>query len=514
MKLFKKSTLGLALTAALTGGTMMGISTTAQAVNVAADGLGQVMVFPYYSTRNGWATYFNVTNTSETHTILAKVRWREGYNSRDVRDFNIVLSPNDVWTAATVNRADGAGMVTTDQSCTFPELPIIDDNGTPNVLHDDLTGIDFTNLAYTQFGSADNRDKGPEGLDRTREGYFEIIEMGSITQTTALTNARSIAVNAKHAKVGNNTAMPNNCDVVRNMLRSPAVETTVLQIEPPLNVLKGRSVLINGSEGIAAGYDPLTLANFFQGTGVGSNLYRDPDDARPSLIDAFPPTAQIIDDETASYVTYNGTPLTADAVSALITRSAVINDYNIRTDSQTDWVLTFPTKNFYVDKAFSSTATFAAIGSSGTAPLYPFDSSVNGERFSGTQVGKSCFDVNIGIWDREEFDAPPEQVDDSFSPREPDQVSAQNRMCYEANILSFGQSDLFGSNLRKSLFESDPSQLPGENGWAKLTFGTAGASLPVIGMRVETRNRGDATVNYGFANDHAYKGGTFSPASE
>lgn len=492
--------MSLALTAAVAGGALMGLSAPAQAVNVAADGLGEVLVFPYYSTRNGWATYFNLTNTSD-RTVIAKVRWREGYNSRDVRDFNIILSPYDVWTAATVNTENGAGMVTKDNSCTFPELPSRGDG---------LTGIDFTNTAYTLVNSEDNRDYGPEDLNRTREGYFEVITMASIPQDTTLVNALTIANNAKHNLVGGNAAVPQNCDVVRSMLRDPLVNATRTQIEDPKNVLKGRAVLINGESGIAAGYDPLTLANFYQPVGPGNNLYRDPDDARPNLSDAVPPESVVIDDNTASATTLGPFPYGADAVSALIQRTAVINDYNIKTDSATDFVLTFPTKNFYVDKAFAATATFASIPSTGVAPLYPFDTQVNGERFSGTQDGKSCFDVNVSIWDREEFDTPPDQVDDSFSPREPGQTTAQNRMCYEANILSFGTSDLFASDLRKSLFEADPSQLPAESGWARMTFGTDGAALPVIGMRVETRNRGDATINFGFANDHAYVPGIFA----
>ena len=66
----KTASLSLALAAAMTGGVMMGTSTSVQAVNIAQDGLGEVLIFPYYTVRDGWATYFNVTNTSDK-TVIA-----------------------------------------------------------------------------------------------------------------------------------------------------------------------------------------------------------------------------------------------------------------------------------------------------------------------------------------------------------------------------------------------------------------------------------------------------------
>ena len=494
MKLFKKSAMSLALGAAVTSGAlMMGVSAPVQAVNIAQDGLGQVLVFPYYTTRNGWSTLFNVTNTSGK-TVVAKVRWREGVNSRDVRDFNIVLSPYDVWTAVTRNTADGAEIVTPDNSCTFPKL---EDRG------GGLTGVKFTNLAYVKFGNQDNRDKGAEDLNRTREGYFEVIEMGVIdNKNSNSAEAGRIATNAKHSKAGGNVAFPKSCTVVRSVLRDPRFESA--DLDRPENVLKGRAILVKGAEGIAAGYDPLVLANF-----ASSQIYSPPQFKFPDLGSGDAEAIIINDNDPENVIKLNpvSTPAVTtgqDAVSALISRSAVINDYNVTGDSQTDWVLTFPTKNFYVDRAFSATSTFAQIPFGGVAPLAPFATAVNGEAFSSRADGKSCFDVNVSMWDREEFDAPDETIEDEFSPREPGTAANQNRLCYEANILSFGDSDLFGSNLQKSLFKGNEAGLPGLSGWAKVTFGKQGAALPVTGMRVEIRNRGDATVNYGLANDHAY----------
>ena len=93
----------------------------AQAMNVSQQGLGQVLLFPYYTVRNGYDTLLSVTNTS-ANTVVARVRFREALNGREVAAFNLVLDAHDVWTgAATSNAAgDGALLRTYDRTCTAP----------------------------------------------------------------------------------------------------------------------------------------------------------------------------------------------------------------------------------------------------------------------------------------------------------------------------------------------------------------------------------------------------------
>ncbi len=485
MKLFKKSTMSVALTAVMAGGTLMGLSAPASAVNIAHDGLGDAMVFPYYTVNEGWSTFFNLTNTSD-RTVVIKVRWREAHNSRDVRDFNVILSPFDVWTAATVPvDGGGAGMITSDNSCTFPELQPRG-NG--------LTGIDFTNAAYT--GS--DADTGPTSISRANEGYFEVFEMGTIDNETATGVTAIVATNAEHgpAAASNNTAVPLNCDVVRSVLRDDSVDFQN-NLLPNQNNLKGRAVLINSANGVAAGYDPQVFANF---NTIVPN-YQAPAQTTPNWAEAQPPVGTFIEDNTGAPVTTVVVNSPADPVSGIIARTAVINDYNVATGSETDWVLTFPTKNFYVDGR--NTFNSANFNNPLAASLPPFDAaSVGGELFGATpaSLGESCFTVNVNLWDREEFSSFTPTVD-SFSPVQPG-FTPRAELCYEANILSFGESNLFGSQVR-----AVQGGLPGDNGWAEVTFGDGEAALPVVGMRVEQRNQGNATVNFGFANTHAYRRG-------
>ena len=159
------------LYAALAGlGALSGMG-AAEAVNLAPEGLGQALIYPYYTVRNGangfaYNTLLSVVNTTASAKAV-KVRFLEGKNSKEVLDFNLFLSHEDVWTATVVATATGAAVTSSDQSCILPtQLP--------------AAGQPFVNFAY----SGDGAD---QSLDRTREGYVEILEMATFpdNSTTA-----------------------------------------------------------------------------------------------------------------------------------------------------------------------------------------------------------------------------------------------------------------------------------------------------------------------------------------
>src|SRR3954451_5815875 len=158
------------LYAAVAGLSALGVTGAAQAVSVNPDGLGQALVYPYYTVRDTgsvvgapYNSLLSVVNSTASAKAV-KVRFLEGKNSREVLDFNLYLSPKDVWTAAVLPTADGAGMFTADKSCTTPSFASTTASA-PQL---------FVNYAY----SGGNDDGAGTTLDRTREGYIEIIEMG------------------------------------------------------------------------------------------------------------------------------------------------------------------------------------------------------------------------------------------------------------------------------------------------------------------------------------------------
>ena len=102
MNTFKKKS----LYAALAGVSALGATGAAQAVSVNPDGLGQALIYPYYTVRDKvagapFASLLSVVNSTASAKAV-KVRFLEGKNSREVLDFNLYLSKRDVWVAAVI----------------------------------------------------------------------------------------------------------------------------------------------------------------------------------------------------------------------------------------------------------------------------------------------------------------------------------------------------------------------------------------------------------------------------
>src|SRR5258707_716240 len=98
-----KRTLAIAVAAALGASAPSG-----EAVILNPRGIGQVLVYPYY-TVNHQQTLVSVINTTE-HGKALKIRFREAYDGRDVANFNVYLGPYDSWVGAVFDTSeDGTG---------------------------------------------------------------------------------------------------------------------------------------------------------------------------------------------------------------------------------------------------------------------------------------------------------------------------------------------------------------------------------------------------------------------
>lgn len=172
MRKFKLSRIALAVAAA-------GAVGSASAVTVNPDRTGQVVILPYYNVNNNFVTNVEIVNTQNEYKIV-KVRLRESGNSQDVIDFNIYMSPHDVWKGVirpvqrTVNgeTVTRANLVSADTTCTLPRNDAsLTINGVSG-LKLNSTGWDM-NVVYPDVTDAD-----------AREGYIEIIEVGNIDTDT------------------------------------------------------------------------------------------------------------------------------------------------------------------------------------------------------------------------------------------------------------------------------------------------------------------------------------------
>ncbi|MFO7640902.1 MAG: hypothetical protein R6X17_06455 [Candidatus Competibacteraceae bacterium] len=600
---FRRNKLALAMAAALGGAALL--SSPVQAVNLAEDGLGDLLIFPYYTSRGGWDTQLNITNTSSVAAVAFKIRMREALNSRDVLDFIVILSPNDVWTATiTAAPTGGARLVTRDKSCTVPELPLLNAEG--------LRGQNFFNAGYTGVSA----DTGPTGIDRTTEGYIEVIQMGhtfgtylyeSVLTTTppslgaviAPTDAAAVipstATNifalTKHNNVGDNQARPTCGSALRAALNpaspapgnlyNPPLNIDVLrQFGEPINVLKGNYSLVNAAGGVAAAGTAVTLANFFNLTTVDgpggpasatvpgstpvpgatppggpanqllagrASLLFAAGGLLPNLDQVYPPVGFIRPDTPGQGV--SGLQIGAgftrpmDAVSFVLTRSAAVNQWSVNPGfgARTAWVVTFPTKKFYTDQAVNandpnaSLAPFingqntgygAAVGEQLTAGIPPFANLVRADSDAGKVFG-ACNEVGFKLWDREEF------TDTTPAGFSPPTAGTSTSLCYETNVISFGQFNLLSSKPANAQGTGGPlvnvssANLPANTGWLRLVLDQDPAAssstvsplrgLPTVGFAITRRAVGAIDSNFATLWDHAYErslgsqGGITSP---
>ncbi|HEX5123382.1 MAG TPA: hypothetical protein VFV97_09045 [Rhodanobacteraceae bacterium] len=401
-------------------------SGAASAVALNPRGVGQVLIYPYYTVNAGQDTLLTLVNTADT-AKLVRVRFLEGYNGRTAFATYVFLSAHDVWTAAISEVADdgGAKIATADASCTYPPLA----GGTEAFSDFDFAGA----LA----------DTGPTSITRTREGSIEVVEAGDIVPGSATETAIT------HAQNGLPGGGVPPCTFATGAGTQPI---DLADLTPPTGGLYGSGAIVNVLQGTFFAYDATALDGFTDDVPV--------DDLRdylePSLDQAHsgesPATAR-------AYVPVDGVGNVAldfdngiDAVSAVLMAPSLYNEFLIDPGlgANTDWVVTFPTKRFYVDE-----------------DRYPHASGLPFvEPFGSTVAGQSRLTFALTAWDREELS--PEASGCGFIC--PGQ--SPNNLPYEVNVYGFlnagpgTPSGVLGSVL--TFFYGDPPTLSalGNEGWA------------------------------------------------
>ena len=393
MNTFKKKSLHAAVLAGLGA---LGAAGTANAVNINPEGLGQVHIFPYYTVRNGNVTAMSIVN-SNNETKIVKVRFLEGTNSREVLDFNLWLSPNDVWTGVVIPTAAGARLETGDNSCVTPSDLFGNATG---VIRSDGLGLainDFKNYQYTG-ALVDNATLG--SLDRTREGYMEVIEMGVVIDPV-LTGF------VKHNAAG----VPANCAALDafdalSTAAAPAVKLpgalvgatrSTQYLAPPSGGLFGRASIINSANGTNYAFGTTALDAWFNPPIPVVPPYSASGNVNPSLSNAqgLDTTSLVfVSDQPAGFGFPASQPgvvratwaTSVQAVTSVFMRSDLLNEFltDAATVSRTDWVVTMPTKR-------------DLIGVGTGTPSRPFSNN-----FASATATGACDAYLLAIYDREE----------------------------------------------------------------------------------------------------------------
>lgn len=525
---------GAASAAVITGtGVANGMTTTnATTLQISDAGVGHNLLVPYFNAQNGNMSVFHVVNTDQVNGKAVKVRFRSASNSDDVLDFQLFLSPGDVWTGAVTADADGLAQITTaDNSCTVPALQknvpqkFVTDRLNPNIV------------------PADKRNQ-------TREGYVEIFNMADIpVNTTGTTAAPTLYQAIKHVNgvapcsvagspartLLNNTAVTNYTDEVvartagfdtpstglmgdwyiinvpQTTTYSGAATSVAARIAQNNNAnARGNFVHFPQTNAVATGTvnnftaDPLFRSGSFPASSTSSTATYGGPIATPVLQASF---YDLPDMSTPYTVASAGgaavTPLTQAALlTQALAVTSVTNQYatDASISAKTDWVFSMPTRRYSVAANYAATGTNAAgTAVSGiAAPAYRLFSQLNTgaagvEWFrpgntSVDSVGNICVNAQSQtFYDREETTPGAATTEPVFSPGNPQAPGVVN-FCGETSVLAFKDSGLsvLGGNVARSTIQTGFY----ENGWGLINTinganGTAadttGAGLPILG---------------------------------
>ncbi len=431
----------------------------ARAMHLDRNGLGQVLIFPYYTANSGNQTLISVVNQTSRGKAI-KVRFREARNGREVLDFNLYLSPHDVWTASIfligpAEESRPANLTTDDNSCT---APAIKRNSNLPQLPNGSRYAPFSNYQYS--GASD--DAGPNTLDRTREGYFELIEMGEVVNTSH---------DSLWAITHGSNGIPADCRQIELAWHPPGSPLNYWTVDPlrdmlpPGGGLMGTASIINVRDGTLITYNAEAIADF-------SDIvqHTNPTMEQPSLASGH-------DANTPGTVTanvfHNGTMVASrypaeraiDAVSALLSQQELLGEFatSAATGADSEWVVTLPTKYAYVDQAI--------VGNSAIAPfpsIFPTTESVG-----NTGIARVVIDE---VYFNQERRRPPPCLDPQgecfpFGPM-PGIVPPPIELHWSSNVISLNQaqaqtkgSHIFGSALVKDVDANDYNI---QEGWMRL----------------------------------------------
>jgi hypothetical protein len=512
----KKNLLHLAVASSAAG-----LAMSAQAaMYINPEKTGQVLLFPYYNSENGNETSFHIVNTTEDAKAV-KVRIMEYVNSQEVLDFNLYLSPEDhfAFTIAQTNVIDeetgelalGGALITQDNSCTVPELG---DEDVPNpytgTTEEKANGKIRRVQPFLPYQFADDKYDSDY---RTRIGHVEVIEMGTVKNVNTTTAAYKDWMT--HGADG----VPANCDgLVAAWTEGGTWEANndkdagaMSGISAPSGGLYGISNHLNNTDAAAYGIEPAAIESFWETVGIHS----DPGSVLPSLVSGD--DQSLVPNGGAYYTLDFATGREVDAVSSLLMANSISNDVMVNPNlgGMTDWVVTFPTRRYYVN---------------GEAAIAPFT-----DLYVATKdPNNSCEDVTVEQWDREESVTETTPGKPIFSPPPPkDEDTPLPQLCYETNTIAVNGDDA-GSALNAvvstATVAASAISVSNDNdeGWQRITFadddhvltvddsdgaGVGIDGLPVMGFAAFKYVNGDAV--YGFVSDHKtdVTGSALSPSS-
>lgn len=540
----KKNSLTTAIVAGVAG--VAGLAGVAHAVNLNADGIGQVLLYPYYTVNGGNSTLISVVNTSDMGKAV-KVRFLESLNSKEVLDFNLYLSPYDVWTANIHENAAGKpGIITNDTSCIAP-LRVMGGAFT------EFLDYEFASWRPDLLGKSTTPASVAKNNSRKRQGHIEVIEMGDLVGAAH--------TNSKHGMNGGSWK-PLNCAWFANQWSSSAPGTWLSEsggvvdqpnygkglhsvcapgagyLVDPANPnsarechpaggqggIFGGAFILNLAEGTAYSYNAEALNGFYTigaetaPNPLDKNLHYAPGTVLPSLEQAtnaysggnYYAFARVFDASGNPFDMAFVRSTAPQAVSAVLSARYVANEYTINgiTAAVSDWVVTFPTKQLHTYRLAPGAIgglvdPFTQAQGAGGHTLNPFTSTAGNNTFMGSLPEV----FSLRYWDREEGEPTETPGVIDVSPLPPPGETLTLAFRQEANVLTFYTKDGVdyedGEVHPGSLFAAPLGTYAGgyavaleagfNSGWARIGFDTQ--SLSSAAAAVGGTNYGAWTIH-------------------
>ena len=494
-------------------------ATNATAFQMTDGGTGHNLIVPYFTVQDKNMTVIHLTNTDTKNGKAVKIRFRGAANSDDVLDFQILLSPGDVWTGAVTAGANGVAQLTTnDNTCTVPAL-------TKGVAQP----FDMRRLQ----GGAANAD--PAG---TREGYVEIFNMADIPDAAVygpLNNAKSdLFKTVKHNASG--VAACDSTVIDPILLETAHTEATAAKagFATPTTGLMGDWYIINVEKTTTFSGAATALTATVAGAAARGNFVLFPQlstaVATPDSFTADPAMRTVVanvntskdnagaipvalpagytlpvvsaayydlpDLSTPYLASTPQTPAGAATQAELLTRALAVktitnqyaNDAGI--SAKTDWVFSMPTRRYSVAVDYRATTPVRvftpgvlSVDPDGAGPLTASSFFYTGN--TSLEAGKVCVNSDgQTFFNREETTKSSGAV---FSPGNVDKT----RFCGETSVLSF--ADAGTSVLGATVARQDTGASAYTNGWSYVTTTNGGAGLPILGNAFIKLSNGSAT---------------------
>jgi hypothetical protein len=329
---------------------------SAHAVRRSDDGTGQVLIYPYFNTRDGNVTLVTLTNNESTAKVVS-LRLLEGGIGRTMNFFTLYLGARDSWTG-TLSWSEelGIGVVsTTDASCSW---------------HGFEAGGVFPNTPGTRYAFMNVAQSGDE--QRLREGWLEAIEVADVRYASTISNVLNAPMPAG--------ATSRDCALVDGGFGAPGGYwdgDPNRDLLNPSGGLSGSVAIVNVGSGAYFSTPAVALQEFrvdpadttnARGSRLVAHLAAVTGGL--SLKDAItdPATgsarAEIVVDGRLTTLTYPR-ERAVDAVSAVLASSVLSAEFDATpaAGANTSFALLFPTRRYYADpeligNAASATAPF------------------------------------------------------------------------------------------------------------------------------------------------------------